>query len=145
MSFSTALSLLRNVDQWDGMRGFEKEGGAPGSAQRIFVVGKTCIIAIDTLNVYRLASIKVPFFKIAEISTRCAVIGLALYLRLTAQQSTRETLNTIAQQSLNITRLFIELANPAFANNPQWLVVSSIDVGLRVQSLINKSTSVVQA
>lgn len=138
---SSVLLFIRNVEQVSQVQNIVDQSSASASAKRLSAIGQTGIISLDALNtLYRVVDKNVPFLKVAEISVRFAVMGTSVYLRCTDQQTSREMLNTIAQQGLNITRLCVELLNPV-AQNPEWLVVSSLDVGLRIESLIDRATA----
>lgn len=140
MTPTSALPLVRNIAQATvEIPAIVKEGEKSEklSIGRVEVIAKSAILGLDTINtVYNLAESQVPFFKIVEITARCAVAGSSLYRGCTAKQTYRETLHTVAIQTLNITRLCIELTNPAFARAPSWLIVSSMDVGARVETLV---------
>lgn len=139
---SSMLPVIRNVEQVSQVQNIVDQSSAPASAKRLSAIGQTGIISLDVLNtLYRAVDKNMPFLKVAEISVRFVVMGTSVYLRCTDQQTSREMLNTIVQQGLNITRLCIELLNPNGAQNPEWLVVSSLDVGLRIESMIDRATA----
>ena len=140
---ASALPLVRNLAQAAvEIPAIVKEGekSVKLSMGRVEVIAKSAILGLDTINtVYNLAESQVPFFKVVEITARCAVAGSSIYRGCTAQQTYRETLHTVAIQTLNITRLCIELTTPSFMRSPGWLIVSSLDVGARGEALFPKT------
>ena len=128
-----ALSLGRNVMQWNEVRSYQSHVQRAERDSRIeeILYAVTFIFdALNTLSYY--AGQEVRAFKIIEFYTRIGVL-VGIIFRLYRGRGNNTALNyQLFQHGLNIVRLNAEFNHPGYyAHTAQWLVTSALDIGFR--------------